>query len=133
MLPEAAWRIFVNRSDQYLAASAKGRWYAKKEPITRTLFTRAVSGVPSLGRYAVSPQGTSKWVCLDVDDFTDAEQLSGISRQLDPRTSLFEYSRRGAHLWLMFQPVPWQQAHLRGQELLHGTGINAELYPTKGG
>lgn len=85
--------------------AARGRWYCDPATLTRPLLHNAIHGTATLGLYAVSAQGTSKWTCLDVDDPEGYVPLLHIVDRFDERDHLLlEQSRRGWHLWAFFRP-----------------------------
>jgi hypothetical protein len=60
--------------------------------------------------------------------------LQELSRQLwELDCVLFEYSRRGGHLFFFHQTAPWHQSHAFGQQLAEEAGLGTvEVYPKHG-
>lgn len=126
-------RLFVNRTDPYLAA-ARGRWYCHHGTLTPTQLEWALHGTVHLGLYAVSKTGTSKWLCLDADDPYTFEGLAYIAAEhAMVGNVLLERSRRGGHLWLVTPRVPWEEHTNYGHHLKLTYGLpKVEIYPPSG-
>lgn len=126
------WRLFINRTDGTLRASRDG-WHFDSTVLEQAEVSRALSGKQSLGVYAASETGLSRWVCLDADTDEGGQALLGLAQNLDPRSTLFELSRRGAHLWWFCPPTPWRRAQGVGLALAQQAGITCEVFPKSQG
>ncbi len=58
----------------------------------------------TLGVYALSPESTAKWVCIDADDENQYQGLKDLTLYLahQGQGSYLEKSHRGGHLWMFF-------------------------------
>ncbi len=100
------WWLFVNRTDGTIRAGRNG-WIFTPEELTRIEVAAALAGKHSLGVYAVDARGFSRWLCLDADTDEGRDHLLSLAQRFDPASSLFELSRRGAHLWLLCPATTW--------------------------
>lgn len=79
-------------------------------PLTDDAVRRHLIGHHTIGLYAVNPvRNTCKWIALDGDYDGALEHLEQIAAKMreDGLSPAFEDSRRGAHLWVLFEePVP---------------------------
>jgi len=78
-----------------------------KKPIPLTVRTvhEHLTGRSTLMFYAINPSNQkAKWLCLDADYPNSEPDLERIKEQLtvDGISSVYEDSRRGGHLWLLF-------------------------------
>lgn len=124
--------LLINRVDCLLTADPRGQgWYCRKAPVTPALVQAALLGHVSLGVYAVSEQGTSKWLALDVDTPAEVPALYRLAVKLAPQGNiLLEQSRRGAHLWIFGPATPWAQVHAYGIHLAREAGLGqVEVFP----
>src|SRR4051812_22395669 len=98
--------LFCQRRDVYALQTPSGRYYLKPAPVTAALVRAHLRGQLTVGWYALAIDSTVRWVCLDADQPDGLEQLQGIWRQLQDRQILspLELSRRGGHLWVLFEP-----------------------------
>jgi hypothetical protein len=103
---------FIHRQDLYAQQTSEGAYFLKREPTTDDVVRSHLEGTITAGWYALSPENTTKWVCLDADRDGGLEQLQDAWKQLDGRgiPSLLEASRRGGHLWILFEPIAAQLA-----------------------
>jgi hypothetical protein len=104
--------LFIHREDVYARQSPKGAYFLKREPVSDDVIRSHLEGKITAGWYALSPENTTKWVCLDADRDDGLVQLQHAWQQLDQRgiPSLLEASRRGGHLWILFEPTPARDA-----------------------
>ncbi len=56
-----------------------------------------------------------------------------MAREFDPSCSLFELSRRGAHLWLLCPATTWQRVQAVGHVLVEGGPAGIEVFPKGAG
>lgn len=131
-LTDMWWERFVNRTDGTLRRGGDGWRYTPKE-LTKAELDAALNLRQSLGVYAVDEAGQSRWLCLDADTDDGKVALIAIASGLDPATTLFELSRRGAHLWWLCPPTPWQQVRAVGQALIATQGVDCEIFPKSAG
>jgi hypothetical protein len=99
--------LFIHRQDLYAQQTPKGAYFLKRSPITDTVLRSHLQGAITAGFYALSPENTTRWVCLDADRDDGMEQLQEAWKQLEARgiPSQLEGSRRGGHLWILFEPI----------------------------
>ncbi len=126
------WCRFVNRVDGTLRRGGDG-WHYTPAELTKQELDAALNLRQSLGVYAVDEGGQSRWLCLDADTDDGKVGLIAIAQDLNPATTLFEFSRRGAHLWWFCPPTPWQQVRAVGQALVAKQGIDCEVFPKTAG
>jgi hypothetical protein len=126
-------RLLLNRVRPYLTAH-NGKWFYRNQVLTERLINDALHGSMPLGVAAVSDTGSARWTCLDVDQDVQLFELQELARQMSPlNCCLFEYSRRGGHLFIFHQVVPWSHAHAFGTELARKAGLEGiEVYPKHG-
>lgn len=131
-LTDIWWERFINRTDGTLRRGGDG-WRYTAQKLTKTELDAALNLRQSLGVYAVDEAGMSRWLCLDADTDEGKAGLTVIAQDLNPATTLFEFSRRGAHLWWFCPPTPWQQVRAVGQALISKKGIECEVFPKTAG
>jgi len=125
---------FVNRRDRYLTSGADSSWFSKKSRLTNRVLESALRGNASLGLYATSEDGTSKWICWDADDDLSAHKLHQAVYLLPANSYVIERSRRGLHIFRLFaEPIPWQAAHRYGVSFASKAGCaQIEVFPKNG-
>lgn len=131
-LTESWWQVFINRTDGTLRQGGDGWRYTPKE-LTRAELDAALNQRQSLGVYTVDVEGLSRWLCLDADTQESKAGLVALAEELDPTSSLFELSRRGAHLWWLCPPTPWQHVRAVGRALIAECGLDCEVFPKSAG
>ncbi len=131
-LTDAWWERFINRTDGTLRRGGDG-WRYTPTKLTKTELDAALNLRQSLGVYAVDDAGMSRWLCLDADTNEGKAALIAIASDLNAVSTLFELSRRGAHLWWFCPPTPWQQVRAVGQALIDKQGIDCEVFPKTAG
>lgn len=99
--------VFIHRQDVYAQQTPKGGYFLKHEPITDDVIRTHLEGRVTAGLYALQPDNTVRWVVLDADRDDGLEQLQEAWKTLDDRgiPSHLEASRRGGHLWILFEPI----------------------------
>src|SRR5437899_2398336 len=99
---------FVNRTEVYAQQTATGSYFLRQQVVTEGVIRSHLRGDITAGWYALAPDNTVRWVCLDADRADGLEQLQEAWKHLDSRgiSSHLEQSRRGAHLWVFLQPLP---------------------------
>jgi hypothetical protein len=131
-LTQVWWTRFINRTDGTLRRGGDG-WRFTTTPLTKQEMSDALRLKQSLGIYAVDTKGMSRWLCLDADTDKGRAALADTAAALNPDTTLFEISRRGAHLWWFCPPTPWQRVRAVGQSLIAKQGIDCEVFPKSAG
>jgi len=98
---------FCHRRDLYALQRPNGAYFLKRAPLTHEVIRAHLLGNITAGLYALTPDNTVRWVVLDADRDDGLEQLQDAWQQLGTRgiTSHLERSRRGGHLWILFEPV----------------------------
>lgn len=127
------YQLLVNRVRPYLTAR-RGNWFYQNLSLTPPLIEAALNGTFPLGAVAVSGTGTAKWFCLDIDEDTQLFELQTLARQLwDLDCVLFEYSRRGGHLFFFHHATHWHQSRSFGLQLAREAGLEGvEVFPKSG-
>jgi hypothetical protein len=127
-------QIFVARRDRYLAVGKDSGWYSKKKRLTDRAIERALRGDTHLGLYSVSEKGLSKWCVWDADSDEDTRTLLNAAHLLPAESVVVERSRRGLHLFRLFDPpVPWRAAQRYGIAFAHRAGADfVEVFPKNG-
>lgn len=131
-LTDTWWRRFVNRTDGTLRRAGDG-WRFDPRHLTRDELDGALSARQSLGIYAVDQEGFSRWLCLDADDEVGRSALQQLAIELNPATTLFEPSRRGAHLWWCCPPTKWSTVRAAGLALARQVDLTCEVFPKSDG
>lgn len=126
--------LLVNRRDRHLATATDGGWYSAQRTLTNRLLEAALRGHSSIGLYATAEDGLSKWLCLDADDDATAHKLHHAARMLPANTFFIERSRRGIHLFRVFDPpAPWAAVRRYGVSFAAKAGCAAiEVFPKNG-
>jgi hypothetical protein len=122
--------LFVHRSDIHSRQNPNGSYYLKREPVTDDLIRSHLEGQITAGFYGLRQDGTTRWVALDADQRDGLERLQDSWHQLNARgiPSHLELSRRGGHLWILFEPIAASAARrLILSALPHLEGI--EVFP----
>ena len=121
--------LFVNRRAYTIQSmrphpeSGRHYYYRPKprdgeEPVALTIETvrRHLAGELTIGIYAINPATQRcKWMAIDADYKTALEDLIKVQRQLqdDGIEAALEKSRRGGHLWILFEtPVLAHEARI---------------------
>jgi len=123
---------FIPRSDMIPVQISTGRYVSVKKQLTPTLVDAHLAGNITLGAYALSPDSTAKWICLDADTDENWQKLRDLAWMLDLQSvpAYLETSRRGGHLWLFTSPLSGTDARRFGKQLLQDYKIpQVELYP----
>jgi hypothetical protein len=121
---------FIHREDSFALQTSKGSYYLKASPVTDDVVTSHLEGTTTAGWYALSSNNTLKWAALDADRPDGLETLQQAWQVLDTQgiSALLEGSRRGAHLWVLFEPISAKAA----RRLISGLLPNlegVELFP----
>lgn len=131
-LAQAYRRLFVNRTDFYARQSADGRYFLVRKPLSSWHLLHHFQGDFTLGLYAPSESGTTRWACLDTDAEDGLEQLRKVALTLRERgvAACLEASRRGGHLWVFLEPVPVRMARALLQEMARLAGVSGQVFPS---
>src|SRR5918994_1558133 len=127
-LSQVWWTLLINRTDGALRRGRQG-WIFTPQRLTIHELDAALRDQVSLGVYATDGAGMSRWLCLDADTGEGRAALAHIAASLDPASTLFDLSRRGAHLWRFCPPTPWSQVRAYGESLLERAGVTSEIFP----
>lgn len=129
--------LLVNRASPILRTRAGHRspWFHDNRPLTAGELIGAILGQTTLGLPALGPDGLSRWVGIDVDDDDQfGRLLAHLATLPDLHHVYIEFSRRGGHVLLFHEPVPWHTATLVGESLALAAGIpRPDLYPSHAG
>lgn len=100
--------LFCHRRDLYAQQRDNGAYFLKRQRVDEAVIRSHLNGEFTAGWYALAKDSSVRWVCLDADGEHGLEQLQQASAQLQARkkSSQLERSRRGGHLWLLFEPIP---------------------------
>jgi CHC2 zinc finger len=122
-------RLFVSRRDDYAIQQLNGRYLRVGRPVTKTALRNHLAGAESLGTYVIDERGRCRLAVFDADSHNGLDVLLGVQGQLadDGVPSYLERSRRGGHLWVLFQ-VPVLASHVRSF-LLPYCPAGVEFYP----
>src|SRR5215210_447324 len=128
---ETYQELFCHRRDLYALQRSNGAYFLKFAPLTPEVIRIHLLGGLTAGFYALTPDNTTRWVALDADREDGLEQLQWSAQQLATRgiSSHLERSRRGGHLWILFEPI---QASL-ARRLIMGClpELQVELFPKR--
>src|SRR4051794_3917184 len=100
--------LFVHRQDVYAQQTRQGAYFLKHSFVSERVIRSHLTGGITAGWYALKPDNTVRWVALDADRDDGLEQLQQAWQKLEDKgiSSYLELSRRGGHLWVLFQPIP---------------------------
>jgi len=136
-----AWlALFANRAQPYARQQEDGSYRWVHAPCDVHALARHLAGEETIALAALDAGGRCRWACLDADGAEGIAQLRAVQQRLSALglAALLEASRRGGHLWLLFdQPVPAAAARALLRESLRAlvastpgfTTTGLELYP----
>jgi hypothetical protein len=133
-------RTFVNRSQPYAVQQADGTYRWRQERCGLDVLVGHLSGASTLALASTDVRGWCKWVWLDADAPDALPPLVALAGWLaaDGLPGVLEASRRGGHLWLLFdEAVPALAARSTVRDALDraaaaGLPLPAlELYPDR--
>jgi len=133
-------RAFVNRDQPYAVQQADGTYRWHQERCDLDVLGGHLGGALTIALSSTDARGWCKWVCLDADAPDAFLQLVALGRWFaaDGLPSVHEASRRGGHLWLLFdEAVPALAARYAVREALDratATGLalpRLEVYPDR--
>jgi len=122
-------RKFVNREDCYpLQFNGEGGGYTVvRGSLTDEVILAHLRGEKTIGLYG-SPESTTKWLCIDVDDLEEAavrEVQNHIKRFRIPHLTEFS-GKKGYHVWVFFdKPCPNKIARALSQAF----AFHHEVFP----
>lgn len=104
---ETYLNLFVHRRDIYAQQTRAGAYFLKNTAVTPRVVSSHLHGEMTAGWYALEQDHSIRWVTLDADRADGREQLQHAWRRLEARgiSSQLELSRRGGHLWILFEPI----------------------------
>src|SRR5256714_12631185 len=107
-------RMFVSRRDGYAVQQGNGRYLRVGRPLTKSALRNHLDGVESLGTYVIDERGRCRFAVFDADSHNGLDVLLDVQGWLasDGVPSYLERSRRGGHLWVLFQ-VPALASYVR--------------------
>src|SRR6266498_1009602 len=116
--------VFIHQENTHALQSSKGSYFRRSLPVVDDVITSHLEGTITAGWYALKPDHSLKWVALDADRENGLEQLQQAWQVLDTKgiSALLEGSRRGGHLWVLFEPIAAKAA----RRLIHGLLPNLE-------
>jgi hypothetical protein len=90
-----------------MRCSARTARIFSSAPLTAEVIKSHLLGRSTAGLYALTPDNALRWVALHADRDDGLEQIQQAWRQLETRgiSSHLERSRRGGHLWILFEPI----------------------------
>src|SRR3989440_600727 len=122
-------RLFVSRRDDYAVQQGNGRYLRVARPLTKMALRNHLDGVESLGTYVIDERGRCRFAVFDADSHNGLDVLLDVQGWLasDGVPSYLERSRRGGHLWVLFQ-VPALASYVRSWFLPY-CPAGVEFYP----
>ena len=126
-------RRFVNREDCYplQLKGESGGYTVVREGLTDQVILAHLRGEKTIGLYG-SPESTTKWLCIDVDDLEETavrEVQNHIKRFQIPHLTEFS-GKKGYHVWVFFdKPYPNKIARALSQAF----AFNHEVFPKQDG
>jgi len=99
-------KLFINRSDAYGTRSVKDdEVWQVKNPLTDAILVAHLLGRKHVGVYSLTPDGKTKWVCVDIDsdDFVSARELKMQCQHYCLPVYLERSKNKGFHIWGFFQ------------------------------
>ncbi|MDQ6661611.1 MAG: CHC2 zinc finger domain-containing protein [Chloroflexota bacterium] len=100
-------RLFIGRRSDYALQCSSGRYVRVGRPLTSEQLTRHLYGLETIGTYVMNEQGLCRFAVFDADSSDGLAVLVGIQLRLaaDGIVSYLELSRRGGHLWILFNAL----------------------------
>jgi len=134
---EKIYELFVHREDCYALQQTNGAYYIQKHPLTIDLIKRHLKGELTIGTYALKPDNSVKWACVDIDgDEHEVWKLYPealiVYNCFNDFPRILEFSgRKGFHIWIFFTPnVTAQFAQLVVKARLNRPDLNKyEVFP----
>ncbi len=122
--------LFVHREDLYARQTPSGSYFLNRKPVTDRVIAAHLAGQITAGWYPLTPDGSTCWVALDADRADGLETLQEAWQRLHHRgiSSELELSRRGGHLWILFDPISAHVARRLVMNILPDLG-GVEIFP----
>lgn len=131
--------LVCNRAQPYAAQQEDGTYRWIYQPTDAAVLAAHLGGSATIALSSLGEDGSCRWVCLDADAADALPELLELAAALIERglPALVEASRRGGHLWLLFDgPVPAALARrvvLQTLDALRAENVvpvpSLELYP----
>lgn len=118
---------FVQRRDCYPLQVQGGGYTVVRAELTDDVITTHLRGEGTIGLYGAS-DGTTKWLCIDVDDLDDAairEVQNHARRYRIPYLTEFS-GKKGYHLWVFFDK---SYPNTIARALSQAIAFNHEVFP----
>ena len=121
--------LFVSRRDDFAVQQDTGRYVRHGRPLTWDTLRGHLNGEWTLGTYVIDEHGLCRFAVFDADSEDGLTVLLDVQGQLatDGIPSYLEASRRGGHLWVLFDGR--YPASLVRRWLLPYSPAGVEFYP----
>ncbi len=98
-------QVFIGRSSDFALQQPNGRYVRAGRPLSNTELSLHLLGAQTIGTYVMNEQGYCCFAVFDADMVDGIERLCSLKTRLanDGVVSHLEASRRGGHLWVLFQ------------------------------
>lgn len=125
--------LFCHRADLYAQQRPSGAYFLRHAPVTEEVIKSHLQGTITAGWYALRPDNTVRWVALDADQSDGLALLQHAWQALEGKgvPSHLELSRRGGHLWVLFEPLPAATARRLVLGSLPTLGAEVEVFPKR--
>src|SRR5258708_5774453 len=133
MISDALLRSFVgrflSRRDDYAVQQMSGRYLRAGRPLLQRTLCDHFDGAQSLGTYVMDERGLCRYAVFDADAPNGLDVLLDLYGWLadDGVPSYLEASRRGGHLWVLFDAL-YRASDVR-RWLLPSCPAEVEFYP----
>ena len=77
--------LFIHRGDVYAQQAKTGAYFPRRQPVTDAVIRSHLDGQITAGWYAMRPDDTVRWACLDADQENGLAQLQEAWAMLDQR------------------------------------------------
>lgn len=125
--------VFVQRRDLYARQLDDGRYVCVRKPLLDRHLVAHLKGDLTLGTYVLDQSNRTKYIVIDADEDWIMERLFQMADVLASQNipSYLEASRRGGHLWLIFEnSLTGRAAREFGKGLLSTFDLSGvELFP----
>jgi hypothetical protein len=127
-------QLFEGRSDCF----GRGGGLCVRQPLTEAVIAAHLEGQGMVGVYPLREDGTTTWVCCDLDmpaapeeeRWTAARSLYDALRCLGAYPFLERSKSKGFHAWIFFGgPVEARFARRLAQRALDDAGLDGEIFP----
>lgn len=132
----ALFELFDGRRDCY----GKGKGLCVKQPVTEELIARHLAGELAIGVYPLTPDGNTRWACVDLDlegepELAQWAKALGLYESLRRRgcCPFIERSKsKGYHCWVFYrEPVEASWARQVAAKAIADAGLppDTEIFP----